>query len=1084
MKKFLSLVLALTMALSLVTVSAGATSFEDDGDITYQEAVTVIAGLGIVEGYDDGSFNPTGGLTRGAAAKIICNLILGPTTADALNATSAPFSDVPTTNEFAGYIAYCSQQGIISGYADGTFRPSASLTGYAFMKMLLGALGYNSTYEGYTGSNWSIQVAKQAIGIGLDDGNDDFNGTDNVTREEACLYAFNTLQATLVEYSSSNTIIVGDVEVTTASDRSEVENNDSDETIEDDDLMQFAEEYFEDLVAEDDTDGFGRPATTWVYDGDELGTYANDADDLYVLDDEYTLQTLLTDGDCLNYSSSDVLSDAVVYFNGNEEGEYSDLRNENLGSKGDILEVFEDDSGDVESIIFRSYTYALVDEVDSDLSSTHTNRGATVGIELVGIDGSSIGTYYDDYNDDDDILQGYSGSYTEGTVLAVALSDGDSGAVLDSYAMESVTGTPTAGRTVATETNSRNDTVVTTGTITIDGTRYTYAGQMTGLSAGDNVSFDDEYTIYLTAEGYVLAVDGDASAALDDIYYVAGVYGERSAGRTTHYIETVSLTDGTYAVLELSSDGWDQFEDLSTVTSQAGYSEYEYDSSVGGLYVLDEDDDEYEIASISISSSSPSGGTDLDSDDDTYTGRLRDSELIGNYTVAISMCTAVDSGLSQPVESDSTTIRFSNSDTSRVYLTDTTFFVSVEGNTGDGDSLDVSTATGVMTVDDEDSESLSVFAVYDDDQDALYVMYTAASLAGAVNLNDVVYLTDDATTENSDGYEADLYLLGDMELAEDVTIDNNDTQGFYTYEINEDSIYELSDADNYELDVDEIDDEDGFSTGVVFDAVRSNRADGKSDNGTDYISVSFANAVVIDTRSSSDKNKDAYSSDIESASALSSAINRTDDIGGVTADVFVEDGEIVFVAVTAVANADDDDSLSVDASTGVEFSVNRNGSYSDTLTGLEEGERVYVRAKDGYAIDVDGTTDVDLEESTTSGTYYFYIEDDVEAGAIEVTRSLAVTDIEITGGEGSITVTWDYDGTATSSDEVTVSLYQRDASGIDVRTDRNTSLTGTDTSVTFNEKASGDSGNYRAIITVNGTEYESEYVPVTVTDAT
>ena len=1079
MKKFLSLVLALAMALSLVTVSAGATSFEDDGDITYQEAVTVIAGLGIVEGYDDGSFNPTGGLTRGAAAKIICNLILGPTTASALNATSAPFSDVPTTNEFAGYIAYCSQQGIISGYADGTFRPSAGLTGYAFMKMLLGALGYNSNYEGYTGANWSIQVAKQAIGIGLDDGNDDFNGVDNVTREEACLYAFNTLQATMVEYSSSNTIIVGDVEVTTAADRSEVENNDSDETIEDDGLMQFAEEYFEDLVAEDDTDGFGRPATTWEYDGDELGTYANDADETLVVSDSDNLEAWMTDGSNLNYSDRDILNDATVYYNGTDVGDYVDLTDSVIMGKGDILEAYENDDGDVETIVIRSYTYAKIDDVVTDLSSTHENRGASVSLDLVKIDDSSIGTYYDDYNDDDKILKGYNSDYTEGTVIAVALSEDD--AVLDSYAMESVTGTPTAGRTVATETNSRNDTVVTTGTITIDGTRYTYAGQMTGLSAGDNVSFDDEYTIYLTAEGYVLAVDGDASAALDDIYYVAGVYGERSAGRTTHYIETVSLTDGTYAVLELSSDGWDQFEDLSTVTSQAGYSEYEYDSSVGGLYVLDEDDDEYEIASISISSSSPSGGTDLDSDDDTYTGRLRDSELIGNYTVAISMCTAVDSGLSQPVESDSTTIRFSNSDTSRVYLTDTTFFVSVEGNTGDGDSLDVSTATGVMTVDDEDSESLSVFAVYDDDQDALYVMYTAASLAGAVNLNDVVYLTDDATTENSDGYEADLYLLGDMELAEDVTIDNNDTQGFYTYEINEDGIYELGDADDYELGNVEVDDQDGYATSVVFDAVRSNRADGESqDSGTDFISVSFANAVVIDTRGSSDKNKDAYSSDIESASALSSAINRTDDIGGVTADVFVEDGEIVFVAVTAVANADDDDTLSVAASTGVEFSVNRNGSYSNTLTGLEEGERVYVRAKDGYAIDVDGTTDVDLEESTTSGTYYFYIEDDVEAGAIEVTRSLAVTDIEITSTTaGQIDVSWSYDGSSNSSDVVRVTLYKR-ADGVDVNRGT-TTVNGTATEASFTGfTATTDDGNYYVVITVNGTTFTSDYYPVVI----
>ena len=211
MKKFLSLVLSLVMALSLVTVSAGAADFEDDGDITYQEAVNVIAGIGVVDGYSDGTFNPDGVLTRGAAAKIICNLILGPTTADALSADSAPFRDVPTINTFAGYITYCSQQGIINGYSDGTFRPTGTLSGNAFMKMLLGALGYDSSIEGYTGANWTVNVIKQAVGIGLDDGNDEFVGSQAVTREEAALYAYNMLQATMVEYDSSNTIIVGDV---------------------------------------------------------------------------------------------------------------------------------------------------------------------------------------------------------------------------------------------------------------------------------------------------------------------------------------------------------------------------------------------------------------------------------------------------------------------------------------------------------------------------------------------------------------------------------------------------------------------------------------------------------------------------------------------------------------------------------------------------------------------------------------------------------------------------------------------------------------------------------------------------------
>ena len=873
MKKFLSMVLPLTMALSLVTVSAGATSFEDDGDITYQEAVTVIAGLGIVEGYEDGSFNPTGGLTRGAAAKIICNLILGPTTASALNATSAPFSDVPTSNEFAGYIAYCSQNGIISGYADGTFRPSAALTGYAFMKMLLGALGYDSTYEGYTGTNWSIQVAKQALGIDLDDGNDNFNGTDNVTREEACLYAFNTLKATMVEYSSSNTVIVGDVQVTTSSERSEVENNDpdTDGNIEDDGLLQFAEEYFEDLTADPDTDDFGRPATTWDYDGDELGTYAEIADGSMVIVNNYDMETWLTDGNYLNYSDDEIMDTATVYFNGTDEGDYEDVYedvyDEVIASDGDVLEVFENDDGDVDTIVFRSYTYAVVNEVIDDLSSTHETRGATVGIDLEDIDGNSFGTYYDDYNDSDKILGGYNAGYTEGTVLAIALNEDN--AILDSYEMESVTGTPEAAEEVETYDYGYGD-VLTDGSITIDGTEYPYAGQLTGLEDGENVDFDEEYTIYLTAEGYVLAVDGDSTAALDDVYYVAGAYGERSSGRMTYYIEAVSVSDGLSYTLELSDDGETDF----------GVSGTGYDTSVAGLYVLDEEDDKYFI-------------------DSDYSGALEDGEEVGSYTVVVA------SGLSQNVDSDSTTIRFTGSDVSRLYLTDTTFFVSVEGDAAN-ESLDISTATGVMTVDAEDSVDLSAYAFYKtDDSDAVFVVYVADTLAGSVSLSDVVYLTDDASNATTDGYRVDLFALDSMELLEGVTIDSRDDQGFYTYDLDDDGIYELSVTSGYNLENqnltdDEVDDEDGYAEGVTFTEVRSSRAtgstyeDGETDQGgVDFVAVTFADAVVIDTRSSSQKSDALYSSDIESASALSTAINR----GWVQADVFVEDGEIIFVAV-------------------------------------------------------------------------------------------------------------------------------------------------------------------------------------------
>ncbi len=278
MKKFLSLVLALVMTMSLVTVSAGAKEFKDDADVTYDEAVAVISEVGVVDGYEDGSFKPGNTLTRGAAAKIICNLILGPTTAAELRADTAPYKDVPVSNVFSGYIAYCAKEGIISGYADGSFRPAGTLTGYAFMKMLLGALGYDSNYEGYTGGNWSINVAKQAIGIGLNKGMvEEFNGVDFVTREEAALYAFNTLKATMVDYDQKITTNVNGVDVTISQGNAKpvtwTEGINEDGNIKDDGFVQFAEEFFPKLVRKDDSTKFEEPANTWVYDKSEIGTF-------------------------------------------------------------------------------------------------------------------------------------------------------------------------------------------------------------------------------------------------------------------------------------------------------------------------------------------------------------------------------------------------------------------------------------------------------------------------------------------------------------------------------------------------------------------------------------------------------------------------------------------------------------------------------------------------------------------------------------------------------------------------------------------------------------------------------------------
>ena len=880
MKKFLSLVLALAMTMSLVTVSAGAKDFTDNSKIEYKEAVDVVSALGIVEGYEDGAFNPQNTLTRGAAAKIICNLILGTTTASALRADTAPYSDVPTTNTFAGYIAYCQKEGIISGYADGTFKPAATLTGYAFMKMLLGALGYDSDIEGYTGANWSIAVGKRALGIGLDDGNDNFVGVNAVTREEACLYAFNTLKATMVEYDAKTTVSVEGAQVTVGGSEAKNVSQDGYKSYtgdSDDTTLEFCEKNFDKLKAKDDTNGFDAPATKWTYDGDEIGTYDKDADaTLVVADAEKSLETLITDGDYMDISSKDIDADAKVFFNGLDLGKYSAVKgDDDLAGKGDIIDVYENDDNDVETIVIRSYTYAKIDAVDDDLSTTLKNRDASVELSLVDINGDSLGNgdYYDDYNSDEKVLNGYNADYEEGTVLAVALAADadDDDAILDSYVVETVTGTPSASRKVET-TDYANFLLgnyqgagkgVKNGSITVDGTKYNYAAQFTDLTDTDTVDFNKEYNVYLTAEGYVLAVDGDVTASLSDVYYVTGYYKETKAGSDSTYVQAVSLKDGTVQELKVDTD---VSCDLTTDTSKASSTI----KPLGKLYKLDEDSNKW------------SG--------DKYSN--------SKYIVTEAETLEAD------VTSTSSVVRTDDV----YYLDDSTFFISVEKS---GADIDVKTATGVMSMDCDSASGNVKAIVIANDNDALVVIYIGDDLNGATSAADIVYLDSDANTENKDGWEGSLWFMDELNN-EDVTIDQAGapTQGFYRYTMNSDGIYELKSASGDKIGAGEVGSStSGTATGVYFTTARSNAvtapSEGQDADGNTYyntvvfVGTSMSGATVIDTRSSSAMKADDYSNEINTTSKLVAALNK----GYVKADVYVEDGKVTFIAVTECANA-------------------------------------------------------------------------------------------------------------------------------------------------------------------------------------
>ena len=384
MKKFLSLVMALVMVMSLTVLGASAKDFTDADSITYDEAIDVISTIGVVDGYADGDFRPEATLSRGAASKIICNLILGPAAASNLTATTAPFKDVPANSTFAGYIAYCAKEGIIGGYADGSFQPSGTLTGYAFMKMLLGALGYDSANEGLSGSNWSIQVAKLVNGVGLDsDLEDDFVGSKAVTREEACLYAFNTLQAKTVEYKvPGSTIVVGGVEISQKASNATYRTYDTiqggtttdrnDGNIDGNGYIEFAEEHFPRLILNGgERDSFGRPEHMWTWKGDKIGSYGDTADVKY--EGYVTMADLYDD---LNLTST--TKEFAVYIDGAAPKNFYDL------GANDYLDEGPDWLSDLDNEDSRGNTYAedmilaIDDNSVADGERIGTGAGCTI----------------------------------------------------------------------------------------------------------------------------------------------------------------------------------------------------------------------------------------------------------------------------------------------------------------------------------------------------------------------------------------------------------------------------------------------------------------------------------------------------------------------------------------------------------------------------------------------------------------------------------------------------------------------------------------------------------------------------------
>ena len=193
LKKVLALVLAFACAF---TMFAGA-AFTDQADIKVDaDVVDTLVSLGIVEGFEDGSFQPNATVTRAQMAKMIYVLRTGKSDASAYNDDKTSFTDIGS-HWARGYIKYCQSLGIIAGKSNTKFVPNEKVSAQEAAKMLLVTLGYDATKAGLVGTNWAAKTNALADENGLlEDVNTSFTGP--CPRQYAAQLIYNAIDTATV----------------------------------------------------------------------------------------------------------------------------------------------------------------------------------------------------------------------------------------------------------------------------------------------------------------------------------------------------------------------------------------------------------------------------------------------------------------------------------------------------------------------------------------------------------------------------------------------------------------------------------------------------------------------------------------------------------------------------------------------------------------------------------------------------------------------------------------------------------------------------------------------------------------------
>ncbi|WP_297083309.1 SpoIID/LytB domain-containing protein [uncultured Demequina sp.] len=186
-----------SMLVPLAATAGSAAGFSDvPRSHQFFKEITWMSNAGISTGYSNGTFRPKGEVTREAFAAFLYRMAGRPSVS---LPSASPFGDVSTGHQFYKEIVWLAQQGISTGWADGTFRPDEEIDRNAMAAFLYrfdGRPSYSVPAKSpftdmTTSSKFFKEVAwlrSAGITTGFSDGT--FRPFDSVTREATAAFLY------------------------------------------------------------------------------------------------------------------------------------------------------------------------------------------------------------------------------------------------------------------------------------------------------------------------------------------------------------------------------------------------------------------------------------------------------------------------------------------------------------------------------------------------------------------------------------------------------------------------------------------------------------------------------------------------------------------------------------------------------------------------------------------------------------------------------------------------------------------------------------------------------------------------------